>query len=88
MSLQKAFLRMTVAEYLESEKTNPVKHEYLNGEIYAMSGASKRHNLIAANLYSHLRAHLRGGPCQVFIVDVKVFIEEINVFYYHSAHHS
>jgi Uma2 family endonuclease len=73
---------MTIAEYLELEKTSTVRHEYLDGEIYAMSGASRRHNLIAGNLHGCLRSHLRRGPCQVFIVDVKVYIEKLNIFYY------
>ncbi len=82
MSLPKPHVRMTVAEYLESEKNGTVRHEYLDGEIYAMSGASKRHNLISVNLLAQLRERLHGGPCQVFIVDVKVFIEALNFFYY------
>lgn len=73
---------MTVAEYLESEKNGTVRHEYLDGEVYAMSGASKRHNLVSVNLLTQLRERLRGGPCQVFIVDVKLFIEALNFFYY------
>jgi Uma2 family endonuclease len=82
MSLPKPHARMTVAEYLESEKNGTVRHEYLDGEVLAMSGESKRHNLISSNLNVHLRTHLRGGPCQVFIVEVKVFIEALNFFYY------
>jgi Uma2 family endonuclease len=82
MSLPKPHPRITVAQYLESEKNGTVRHEYLDGEVYAMSGASKRHNLISINLITQLRERLRGGPCQVFIVDVKVFIEPLNFFYY------
>jgi Uma2 family endonuclease len=73
---------MSVAEYLELEKTSPVKHEYLDGEIYAMAGASKRHNQVGNNLNDHLRPHLRGGPCSVFTFEVKVYIEALNTFYY------
>jgi Uma2 family endonuclease len=82
MSLPKPHPRITVAQYLESEKNGTVRHEYLDGEVYAMSGASKRHNLISINLITQLRERLRGGLCQVFIVDVKVFIEPLNFFYY------
>jgi len=73
---------MTVAEYLEMERKSEVRHEYLDGEIYAMSGASKRHNRIGNNLNRHLDPHLRGGPCQVFTFEVEVYIEELNTFYY------
>ena len=82
MSLRKPEVRMSVAEYFEWEKDGTVRHEYLDGEVYAMSGASRRHNLVSGNLSSHLISRLRGGPCQVFIVDVKVYIEALNYFYY------
>ena len=75
-------LTLTVDEYLESEKFSPVRREYLAGHVYAMAGASAAHNIIALNVASRLRAHLRGGPCQVFISDMKLRIESINTFYY------
>jgi Uma2 family endonuclease len=75
-------LTLTVAEYLESEKISSVRHEYLAGYVYAMTGTSAAHNLIAGNVFARLRAHLRGGPCQVFISDMKLRIEAINTFYY------
>jgi len=71
-------LRLSECEYLENEKASPVRHEYLAGLIYALPGASATHNLIAGNLF----AHLRGGPCRVFISDMKVKIEAIDTFYY------
>ncbi len=73
---------MTVADYLEMERTSEVRHEYLDGEIYAMSGASKRHNQIGNNLNLQLDPHLRRGPCQVFTFEVEVYIEALNTFYY------
>jgi Uma2 family endonuclease len=82
MSLRKPKVKMSVEEYLESEKDGTIRHEYVDGEVYAMSGASKRHNLVAANLHAELRSRLRGGPCQVYISDVKVFIQALNCFYY------
>ena len=73
---------MSVEEYLEAEKTSPVRHEYLDGEIYAMSGASRRHNSITINLLTNLSSRLRGGPCKVFVNEVKVRIQAVNYFYY------
>ena len=67
MSLPKSQVRMSVDEYIESEKDGTVRHEYLDGEVYAMSGASKRHNRIANNLTIDLTMRLRGGPCQIFM---------------------
>jgi len=82
MSLRKSLIKMSVDEYLEAEKTSSVRHEYLDGEIYAMSGASRRHNRITTNLLTHLSSHLRGGPCEVFVAEVKLRITALNYFYY------
>jgi len=72
---------MSVEEYLESEKDSPVRHEYIDGQIYAMVGASDRHNRIAGNLYNRLDDHLGDGPCEPFISDMKVWVSE-TVYYY------
>jgi Uma2 family endonuclease len=76
----------TVEEYLQLEQTSEIRHEYLSGQVFAMSGGSKQHNLIAGNIYSRLRSHLRGGSCSVFMADMKVRIElanqNKNIFYY------
>jgi Uma2 family endonuclease len=57
------------AEYLAGEALSPVKHEYLDGEIRAMAGASIRHNRISGNLYLQFRLH---SHCRASIADVKV----------------
>jgi len=77
-------LPMTVADYLAAEEAGAVKHEFIGGEIHAMGGASLAHNTIALNIASALKAGLRGGPCQVFIGDVKVRLEVAreDIFYY------
>lgn len=76
----------TVEEYLQLEQTSEIRHEYLGGQVFAMSGGSKQHNLIAGNIYSRLRSHLRGGSCSVFMADIKVNIQlanqNKNIFYY------
>ncbi len=82
MSLPKPNVKMSVEEYLEWEKDGTVRHEYLDGEVYAMSGATRRHNRLTNNLNIQLEARLRGGPCQVYIIDAKVYIEALNFFYY------
>jgi Uma2 family endonuclease len=71
---------ITPEEYLKGELYSHIRHEYVNGEIYAMVGASEAHNLIAGNLHAALHQHLRGTPCRVFMSDMKVRIGD--VFYY------
>jgi Uma2 family endonuclease len=74
---------LSPADYLEREQKSPIKYEYLDGEIYAMSGATRRHNLIAANFLGRAwnGAAKRQG-CQVFGSDMKVYVETHNSFYY------
>ncbi|MBD2457764.1 Uma2 family endonuclease [Nostoc sp. FACHB-87] len=69
-------------EYLENEKSSPIKHEYIQGQIYAMAGASDAHVTITANLVALLRNHIRGTGCRLYVVDMKAHIESLNVFYY------
>ncbi|MEB3341543.1 Uma2 family endonuclease [Okeania sp.] len=73
---------MNPQEYLEWEKQQPIKYEYVHGKIYAMTGGSLGHNSIALNLASALKNHLRGKGCKVFMADAKVGISEKGPFYY------
>ena len=68
--------------YLEWEKAGDVKHEYLNGEVFALAGAKDAHVTVCGNLFALLHAHLRGGPCRVYIADMKVSVEKVNAFFY------
>ena len=69
-------------EYLQLEEKSLIKHEYRQGDVYAMAGASNTHVLIAGNLYVLLRNHLRGRGCLPYISDTKVQIEAMNTYYY------
>jgi Uma2 family endonuclease len=73
---------MSAAEYLSWEKAQPVRHEFIDGKIYAMTGGSKAHNLLTGRLYAALLAHPGGGSCQVFVSDVKVQLAEAGPFFY------
>jgi Uma2 family endonuclease len=64
--------KFTPEEYLELERKAEFKSEYLDGQIYAMVGASPAHCVITPNLTSELVPQLRGTPCQVFSSDMKV----------------
>jgi Uma2 family endonuclease len=72
---------ITVEEYLEGEKISPVKYEYIDGEVYAMAGASDRHNRLSVNVMKALDDHLDESDCEVFIADMKVQASA-TVFYY------
>ncbi len=74
--------KLTPAEYLAEEEKSAVKHEYIDGEVYAMAGTTDSHNTIALNLATLIRSHLRGTDCRVYFADIKVRIEAKNCFYY------
>lgn len=81
MGLPKLKEHWTVEEYLEFEKTSPVRHEYVDGEIYAMAGVSKNHNRIALDLSSIINQGLAGSRCEAFIENVKVKVSP-SLYYY------
>lgn len=63
---------MSEADYLAFERASEVRHEFIDGRVYAMSGASEAHNLIAGSIYVSLYTQLRGRPCKVYPSDMKV----------------
>lgn len=73
---------LTPEEYLQLEAASDIKHEYIDGQIYAMAGATDTHVTIAGNIFALLLAHLRGSGCRVYISDMKVKIETKNRFFY------
>ena len=74
--------RMTPSEYLAWEEMQQERHEYLDGETFAMTGARVAHNMIVVNALTFFRQSLRGGPCQVFGADLKLRIDAANAFLY------
>jgi Uma2 family endonuclease len=81
MGLLKFKTKTSVEDYLESEKVSPVRHEYFNGDVFAMVGASDNHNRIARNLVNTLSNHLKNSPCEPFFNDIKIRVTP-NVYYY------
>lgn len=65
-------LRMSAAEYLAWEREQPDKHEFNDGEVFAMAGGSRRHNFLAVAIGAELRAALRGGDCRVLSSDQRI----------------
>ncbi|WP_434555519.1 Uma2 family endonuclease [Prochlorothrix hollandica] len=73
---------LTPADYLVWEAQQPIKYEYLEGRVYAMTGGTLPHNDIALNLYSLLRSHVRGRGCRVNVADAKVRVSANGPYFY------
>jgi Uma2 family endonuclease len=76
------FPRFTPEEYLAWEETQEIRYQYINGEVYAMTGGTVNHGRIGANLITMLRTHLRGSGCLVQTSDVKVSIQNSSDYVY------
>ena len=63
-------------DYLEGEQLSAIRHEYVNGDVYAMAGASKNHDRIAANMIRVFGNHLENTPCEPFFSDMKVKVRK------------
>ena len=74
--------KMTIEEYLLWELDQDLRYEYINGEVFAMTGGTIPHNDIALNLYTALRPHLRPRGCRVNVSDVKVRITSKSPYFY------
>ncbi len=74
--------KFTVQEYLKMEKASDVKHEFCEGEMFAMSGAGARHNIIAVNLTVSLYKQLEGKPCRPYGSDMRIHIPENTLYTY------
>ncbi len=72
----------TIEEYLEMENVSTEKHEYYQGEIFAMSGGKSQHNIISKNLMIALGTKLKGKPCQPYGSDARIHIEKNTLFTY------
>jgi Uma2 family endonuclease len=74
--------RYTPEEYLALERSCEAKHEYYNGEIFAMSGASKWHVLIVTNLVGELHSQLKQSPCTIYSTDLRVQVAPTGLYTY------
>ena len=74
--------RFTPQQYLDLERQADYKSEFVSGEIFAMAGASFRHNLIAANVLRELGNRLRGGPCRAVASDQRVLVQATGLYCY------
>lgn len=69
-------------DYLAAEEISTIKHEYIDGQTYAMAGASDAHVTISLNFASALRNHVRGTGCRIYMSDMKAQIDTANIYYY------
>jgi Uma2 family endonuclease len=67
--------RYTYADYVAVERDSPTKHEFLDGEIYAMAGGSEEHSALAAEVLGIFRAALQDSPCRVHTSDLRIYVE-------------
>jgi Uma2 family endonuclease len=65
-------LDLTYAEYAKLEETSEVKHHYIDGELYAMSGGTPEHSRLAADIIVALASQLRGKPCRAYTSDLRI----------------
>jgi Uma2 family endonuclease len=79
---EKAIDYITEQEYLDMERESEIKHEYFDGEIFAMTGASEKHNLIVTNIIRELSNLLRKTPCRIYPGDMRLKIEETGLYTY------
>ncbi len=74
--------RISSEDYIQGEETAEFKHEYLDGEIWAMVGATDSHVTISGNLFFLLKQKLKNTPCRTYIADMKVNVEKANAYFY------
>ena len=73
---------MSYPEYLAAEAVSDVRHEFLNGEVWAMAGGTPEHAALAASMIGELRAALRGKPCRTYSADLRIRVPETGLSTY------
>jgi len=73
---------LTAAEYLALERKSETRSEFINGRMFVMSGASRRHSFIAGNLFREISLQLRGRPCEVHMTDIRVKVDPTGMYTY------
>jgi len=82
MGLPAEKFRFSADDYLQWEARQTGRHEYLDGEVFAMAGAEDRHVTVSLNVAMALRQHLAGSPCRTYMADMKLRVEAANSFHY------
>lgn len=82
MALPQPAGRFERRDYLAWEAEQPIKHEYIAGEVFAQAGARQNHVVVAGNCFAALRQRLRGTPCRAYISDMQLEVEKADAVYY------
>ncbi len=82
ISARESLPTFTPEEYFEWEERQEIRHEYFDGEVYAMTGGTLNHSEIAINFGSLIKAHLRGGKCRLLNGDARINIYNSNKYVY------
>ena len=72
----------SAADYLVWESAQLDRHEFLDGEVFAMAGAEDRHVTVSMNLAFALRQHLSGSPCRTYMSDMRLHVAAANSYFY------
>jgi len=75
-------LLFTNEGYLVWEETQAQRHEFVNGEVFAMGGIRQAHVVVSGNVFAALKQHLRNKPCRTYISDMKLRVEQVDAFFY------
>ena len=82
MSTPQPITRFDLESYLVWEALQPDKHEFVRGEVFAMTGARRDHLTVSGNLFAAFKQHLRGGPCRAYIADMKLRVDAVDAVFY------
>jgi Uma2 family endonuclease len=80
-TMKKPQQQLSLRAYLEWENAQPDRHEFYNGEVFAMTGGRRSHGCVTANLVMHLGLQLKGKSCRVFSESMKIQISEDTILY-------
>lgn len=78
-------IHLSAEEFLIWEEAQAEKHEFVAGEVFAMTGARQDHVLVSGNIYAALKQRLRGTPCRAYIADMKLHVNAADAFFYPDA---
>ncbi len=75
-------ITLSAEDYLAMERASDIRHERVDGEIFAMTGASRKHNLINGNVFASLHGQLKHRPCEIYSSDMRVKIDAAGSYVY------